>query len=359
MSSWKSRKISINLGLLTLCIFISSLSFCQKEVDTKTLGQVSDLFRTNTILPVQMSYSNRKLRKSTNDSTYININITYVAETDVLMTFPVEVRARGNFRREHCYFVPVKIKIKRDISKGTLFEGNKKLKLVLPCFKDKNANDDIIKEFLAYKLYETISPYHFNTRLLSLTLNEEKGKKTLEHKIKAFFIEDIEQLEERFGANEVKRNVHPLQQDALNSIRNAFFQFMIGNTDYSARHRHNQKILFVNGFSIPIPYDFDQSGLCNTSYSVVSQIGDSKLPIDEVTTRLYRGFKRPDADMQSVRNEFLDNKSKMIAIMENYKIYFKNPKKYEYAKDYILEFFNILQKSAIFKSKILDSAREE
>lgn len=350
-------KIQTNLGLLVLGVFISISCFSQKEEKSKKLGKVSKLFRTSTILPVHMSYSNRELKKLTNDSTYINIDFTYLEDSDALRTLPVRVRARGNFRRKNCYFSPVKMKIKKDNAKGTLFKGNKELKLVLPCLKENNTNDNVIKELLAYKLYETVSPYHFKTRLLDLTLKEQKGKKIQEHKIKAFFIEDIDELEDRFWGKKLKRNVHPLQQDSLNSVRNAFFQYMIGNTDFSTGYQHNQKILFLNGSSIPIPYDFDMSGLCNTSYSVVSQIDGLVLPLEKVTDRLYRGFKRSDATMQSIRNEFLENQSKMIAILEDHRAYFENAKEYEKCKKYILEFFILIQAPNTFKSEILDRRR--
>ena len=346
-----------NLGLLTLCIFISFSSFCQKKDDSKKLGKVSKLFRTSTILSVQMAYSNRDLKKMTNDSTYATINLTYLEATDTLITLPVRVRARGGNRRKTCYFSPIKMRIAKANAKGTLFKGNTELKLVLPCYQGSSSNDYIIKEFLAYKLYETVSPYHFKTRLLDLTLHEQKGKKIIEHNLKAFFIEDIEELEDRFGGNAYKRNVHPLQQDSMASTRNAFFQYMIGNTDFSTGYRHNQKSLFLNGRLITIPYDFDSSGLCNTHYAVVSQIGDSQLPIDKVTDRLYRGFKRSNATMLAIRNEFLENKSNMIAILKNHKQYFENPKEYENAKNYILSYFRIIENPVKFKSEILDRGR--
>lgn len=350
-------KIQTNIRLLILCVFISISCFCQKEGNDKKLGKVSKLFRTSTVLPVQLSYSNRDLKKLTNDSTYINIDLTYLEDNDTLRTLPVRVRARGNFRRKNCYFSPVKMRIKKDDAKGTLFKGNKELKLVLPCLKESNTNDYVIKELLAYKLYEAVSPYHFKTRLIDLTLNEQKGKKIEEHKIKGFFIEDIDELEDRFGGNAYKRNVHPLQQDSLSSIRNAFFQYMIGNTDFSTGYQHNQKILFLNGFYIPIPYDFDMSGLCNTNYSVVSQIDGLVLPLENVTDRLYRGFKRSDATMQTIRNEFLENQPKMIAILEDHRGYFEKPDEYEKSKKYILEFFSLIQAPESFKSEILDRTR--
>ena len=350
-------RIQTNLGLLTICIFISFSSFCQKKGDNKKLGKVSKLFRTTTILPVQMSYSNKDLKKMTNDSTYATINLTYLEATDTLITLPVRVRARGGNRRKTCYFSPVKMRIAKADAKGTVFKGNTELKLVLPCYKESSSNDYILKEFLAYKLYETVSPYHFKTRLVDLTLREQKGKKIIEHNLKAFFIEDIEELEDRFGGNAYKKNVHPLQQDSLVSTRNSFFQFMIGNTDFSTGYQHNQKIMFLDGRFVTIPYDFDSSGLCNTRYAVVSQIGEEKLAIEKVTDRLYRGFKRSDATMLAIRNEFLENKLKMIAAMENYRQHFEKPKEYENAKNYILGCMGIIENPVTFKSEILDRER--
>lgn len=351
-------KIQTNLKLLAICFFISLSCIAQNKDSTKKLGKVSKLFRTSKILPVQMEYSNRDLKKLTNDSTYIDVNLTFM-DADTLGSLPVRVRARGNYRRNNCYFSPVKMRIKKDDAKKTLFKGNKELKLVLPCLKEKNANDGVIKELLAYKLYEVVSPYHFKTRLLDFTLSESKGKKIQEHRIKAFFIEDMDELEDRFGGITMKRNVHPLQQDSLNSIRNAFFQYMIGNTDFSTGYQHNQKLLFLNGFAIPIPYDFDMSGLCDTIYSVVSQIDGLVLPLESVTDRLYRGFKRSDTTMFSIRDEFLQNKPNMMAILEDHKTYFENPGEYEKCKKYILGFFDILADPDRFKSEILDIRRDK
>ena len=76
----------------------------------------------------------------------------------------LRLRARGNFRRNTCYFPPIKMKIKKDQTEGTVFEGNKTMKLVLPCKLEAENNDNILQEFIAYKIYEMISPFHFKTK---------------------------------------------------------------------------------------------------------------------------------------------------------------------------------------------------
>ena len=152
------------------------------------------------------------------------------------------------------------MKIKKSSSKETLFEGNKKLKLVLPCKLESDLNDNIIKEYLAYKIYEVVSPYHFKTRELDIEFEEPKGKKTKVYQLKGFLIEDDKKVAKRFDGKVFERYTHPLAMDATTSVQNTFFQYMIGNTDFSVAYQHNGKLLFVNKKIMPLPYDFDMSG---------------------------------------------------------------------------------------------------
>ncbi|MCK5443508.1 MAG: hypothetical protein KAJ23_16605 [Maribacter sp.] len=341
-----------------LYYFLCTLSsFSQQNIEDKKIGKVSKLFSSDTVLHVKMNYANKVIRKSTNDSTYLKIDLEYQIGSDAWKTLPVKVRSRGNNRLKNCYFVPLKLKIKKDEAKGTLFKGNKKLKLVLPCLLQKEGDDYLLKELLAYKLYELISPFHFKTRLLDITLTEPKGKKIRTHKMKGIFIEDIKKVADRNGGKVLKRNVHPMQQNELSSVQNALFQYMIGNTDFSTAYQHNEKLVFVDKAARPVPYDFDMSGLCNTSYSVVSQIAGEELPIKYVTQRMYRGFKRDDEVMMAVRNQFLENKTKMLAIIDAYKDHFVNPKEYQRCTAYIEGFFNILSNESKFKKEIINRAR--
>ena len=103
------------------------------------------------------------MKKKTTDSTYIETDLNFFQE-DKWNTIHVSLRARGNFRRAKCYFPPIKMKIKKSQTKNTVFNGNKSLKLVLPCKIENENNDNILQEYIAYKIYEIISPYHFKTR---------------------------------------------------------------------------------------------------------------------------------------------------------------------------------------------------
>ena len=139
------------LKLLHILFFgIICLNPVLSQVDTiqSTLKKPAKLFRSQEPLPIKISYSNKSLKKETNDSTYMKTNLSYMEKDKSWKSLEIEIRARGNFRKNNCYFTPVKISIEKDNAKKTLFKGNKKLKLVLPCKTDKFAHDFILKEYI-------------------------------------------------------------------------------------------------------------------------------------------------------------------------------------------------------------------
>lgn len=350
------KKQVIYLFLFT-CISFIEFTFSQEQAGQALENQLTQLFLNDDPLLLKLNYSNKILRKETNDSTYIVSEMDYMAQDESWKTMQVKIRARGNYRRENCYFPPVKMKIKKTLSKGTLFEGNKKLKLVLPCVLQKDFNDKVIKEYMAYKLYEIVSPYHFNTRLLKIDFTEEKKQKVKTYDLYGFFIEDIDVVSKRSNAKQIKRSIHPMEQEDLNSVRNDFFQYMIGNTDYSSAYRHNEKLLFIDGEIIPVPYDFDMSGLVDASYAVVSQVQGEELSITDVTQRLYRGFKRNESVYQQVRQEFLKNKTQMLTVVSDLESRFSDSDEYNAARKFIIEFFDILANDNTFRKNISNVAR--
>ena len=270
----------------------------------------------------------------------------------------MSLRVRGNFRLKNCYFPPLKIKLKKSLSKNTIFEGNKSLKLVLPCLQQKDNNDNVIKEYLAYKLFELVSPYHFKTRLVTINLEEEKGKKIRSHKFKGFLIEDDNTVAKRLNGKVYGNFSHPLGQEPKACVRHALFQYMIGNTDFSQAHRHNVKLMFIDLKMIPIPYDFDMAGLVNTSYATVAEILEEKKGITDVTQRIYRGFERDAIVFTEVRQEFIALKSEMMSLFDTHAFLFDNPKEFEQAKDFLSSFFEILEDDNKFTREIIDKVRK-
>ena len=132
---------------------------------------------------------------------------------------------------------------------------------------------------------------------------------------------------------------------------------MIGNTDYSITYRHNEKLFYLDDKIVPIPYDFDMSGLVNARYAVVSAINNKNLPITKVTDRLYRGFDRDDKILQQIRIEFLNLEPDIYALMDRYQNYFRHPKEFKECKSYIEDFYKIIKDDKKFENRILKKER--
>lgn len=347
----------LTIVFLTLVLILGNKVFGQASKSLDKDESTTKLFKNRDMLEVKLSYLNKDIKKETNDSTYLETDIYYKTNDGDWKNFGVQLRGRGNFRRENCYFPPIKMKISKSERKGTVFKGNKKLKLVLPCSSHKGNNDYIVKEYMAYRLYEKISPYHFNTRLIDISFEEKKGKNPKNYRLKGFLIEDIKKVAKRYDAKIVKANIHPLNHENITSVQNAFFQFMIGNTDFSTANSHNVKLLYVGNKTLPVPYDFDMSGLVNASYAHVASINNVSLPIKSVTERLYRGFERDPIIIQQVRMQFQDNKTEMLNVMDEIKPYFDNMGSFNEAKVFILDFFEIMNNDERFEKEIISHLR--
>ena len=331
--------------------FSALILFC--GVASAQIVQKSDsLFNNQDILKIKLSYSNAEMRMDTDDTTFIKVNLEYNNDNK-WESLNVNLRARGNFRRSKCYFPPIKMRIKKSSAKGTLFEGNKNLKLVMPCLLRKEKNDNILQEFIAYKFYEKISPYYFKTRLVDIEFTEIKKKKTEVHKLIGFLIEDDKRVADRFEGKSFERYIHPKAMDDMTSVQNSIFQFMIGNTDFSVAYQHNGKLLYANKKIHPLPYDFDLCGLVDASYAIVN----STLGISSVRDRKYRGFKRDESLLEKVRDQILSKKNEFYQIVDNQKSKFEIPSEFESTNEFLTSFFDIIEDDKSFKKEVLQMMR--
>lgn len=332
--------------IIVLILFICSITYAQKPLSSDLL------YAYQTPMKIKLNYSNKNMKKKTTDSTYIETDLNFFQE-DKWNTIPVSLRARGNFRRAKCYFPPIKMKIKKSQTKNTVFNGNKSLKLVLPCKIENENNDNILQEYIAYKIYEIISPYHFKTRRVDVDFTEPKGKKSKSYQLKGFLIEDDSRLAKRFDGRVVEQFIHPMAMGGLTSVRHAFFQYLIGNTDFSVSFQHNGKLLYTNKEFLPLPYDFDMTGWVDPSYG----FGNPTLGLSSLSERVYRGFKRDNELMNTVRTQFIDSKAEIVKLVSSYKEEFDNASEFDKMFGFMQEFFETIEDEGEFQKSILDKAR--
>jgi hypothetical protein len=345
--------------LFLLCIVSCGPRLYPQGSAEKGSGVDSEqFFSDQTPLSISLKASVKSLKRDTNDSTYLEGNLRFSPEEGTSDSIDLRVRARGNFRKTQCYFAPLTLKFRKSDIEGTLFEGNKELKLVLPCQIGSSSDDLVLKEFLAYKLYEIFSPYHYQSRLVYMDFTEVKGKRDRQHDLLGILLEDHGTLAKRMDGKRVKRNMPPQMQDAEASIQNNMFQYAIGNTDFSIRRQHNQKLYYIQGKYLSIPYDFDMCGLVNAPYATVSNTQTLDCEPFDVTERCYKGYARDTALVQQVRRQFLEARPRAMQTLKSLEPYFKDDQQYKVAENYLESFFEILANDRKFEREILMGMRQ-
>lgn len=312
--------------------------------------QSNTLFSEKDPLEVELVTSLNELRNSKSDTVFFSTILKYKTENGEWDSLQVELRARGNTRRKICHFPPIRIKIKKSASKNTLFAEDKSLKLVLPCQIANSFNGMVVKEYMCYKFYESVTPYHFQTRLVNLTLTDAKDRKSKSHNLIAFIIEDDDKVAKRFQYKiSDAKIIRPNVINDTSAVRQDIFAFMIGNTDWSNTGQHNVKVMADKSKNHnPLPYDFDMAGFVSAPYAVPYDY----LPIKTVQERLYRGLCRDPELIEYVRKQYIHLEPEFTETMGQYEK-FLSTSDYRTARNFLNGFFEIIKNDKMFKEQIL------
>ena len=267
----------------------------------------------------------------------------------------VKLKTRGHFRKDpaHCNFPPLCVNFKESEVGGTIFEGQNKLKLVTHC-KNKSLKYDqyLLKEYLAYRMYNVLTEKSYRVRLAEITyIDENDHFKTITRH--GFFIEETKDMAKRNGFIHIRdnkisqRSLDFFYQDLL-----TIFQYMIGNTDWSVPARHNIKLIQEKPYlrPVPVPYDFDWSGFVNPVYAKPSE----KLGIQTVEERLFRGYSKDIEDYNQIFDLFLQKKQEIFGLLDECPLDEKN---YEIAENYIHDFYSIISNEKRAMTEFVVKAR--
>ena len=182
--------------------------------------------------------------------------------------YKLEVRTRGKFRRRKCEIPPIKFKFLKEELQTQQLDTFNEIKLVLPCSAEPASEDLLIREYLAYRMFESLTPISARARLVRLELKNSKKKRP--QKMLAMLVEHEEEIAARFQAVPVqewglKADRFQTEQVALMIL----FQYMIGNTDWDLEACRNVLALKPHDSDkmLAIPFDFDFSGLVSAPYA--------------------------------------------------------------------------------------------
>ena len=210
---------------------------------------------------------------------------------------PIRLSARGLSRRTGgiCDFPPLRVEFTQPPAATSLFAGQRRLKLVTHCKSSAGHQQHVLLEYSAYLLLNQLTPLSHRVRLATVDYADANGKPMISRA--GFFIEDLDDLARRNGLSEARvgDRISAAQLDPAGAARTALFMYMVGNLDWSMRAGpagegccHNSRLLTGGPALMPVPYDFDYSGLVDAPYAIPPQ----QIRVRNVRQRHYMGYCR-------------------------------------------------------------------
>ncbi len=310
MLNWKMIKPNQALFLVAwLFILPCHHAKAQKE------DWPDSLFDYNHPFNITVSYDFNVFNKMKDDKEYMPAKISYFLPDSTYIERSIRIRPRGISRRDMCTHPPLKIEFPDSLYGVKHFNKWGKMKLVSICQQSANYDQYIIKEYLIYKAYEKLTDISFKTYLVNITFIDTGSKKS--YTSPGFFLEDIDHLAKRMKGKEIETNgLKPTAFDTATFDLMALFQYMIGNTDWNVSNLHNIKLISIDNKKwpkpIPVPYDFDYSGVVNAMYAV------NEIPgLDNVRDRYYMGICRTEKYYMPVIKLFREKKQEIYDVFTN------------------------------------------
>lgn len=291
----------------------------------------------------------KKIEKTKKEKLYMPCELQTQSFSGDSISILAQVRTRGHMRLEMCSFPPLKLKIdKSELTKYDLAPLDE-MDIVHRCHDGIVYNQCLLREYLAYKIWEEISPYHFKTQLVRMHYLNPDGSSAHESNY-AFLVENSEEVVDRLGGRRYKTPIiSKASLDKRVFLTVALFEFMIGNTDWYIPSRHNLDFVALPGHTllVTIPYDFDYSGLVGAPYAVAHE----KLKLPSVDVRYYQGWCHPEPEVDEALKNFLAQKEDILSLPRS--IEGLDEKSIKHAISYISEFYDIIENPKKLENQII------
>jgi hypothetical protein len=296
-----------------LVVFIATFHV---SADTPTLTNSEDsatvkepkvlygFFNSEELLEITLKFNLREfIRTRLDPEQKFDARLTVKNPDNTELSQDIKLSVRGKMRRKYCSFPPIMLKVRKPKQQEQVFaKGN--YKLVTHCSISGNFQNYILKEYLAYQLYNLVTPYSLKTRLVIVNYVDSLNPKRT-YREYGILIEDVDDLAARNNAIVIENpKISQAHMDNREMAKVAIFNYMIGNTDWSVAEQHNIKVLKIDTPTaqkgIPVTYDFDYSGFVKTSYSSPNV----SIPINHVTERYFLGGCYTDELFREVVSDF-------------------------------------------------------
>lgn len=235
-------------------------------------------------------------------------------------THAIQLSPRGitRLKRDVCQFPPLRVRFNSVPPPPSVFAGQSQLKLVTHCRSAASFQQHLLLEYAAYRLYNHLTPASFRARLATIDYVNDDNRPVATRL--GFFIEEIEDVAARNGGRRAAAGdrVATGALSPADAARVAWFEYMIGNRDWSTRAGppgegccHNSRLIApaAGRGLVPVPYDFDFSGLVNAPYAVTPD-GEGS-----VRERRYQGFCAHNSEALAVAAQLRAQRGPLLAVL--------------------------------------------
>ena len=310
----------LNLRKLLIILIFLAAAPVANAIET---GEPDPLFQDSSVIEITITAPMNPLLDKRPDDDYLPGRLAYTEADGSVVELEIGIRTRGNYRRQSrvCPFPPLRLNINRSQAKSSLFHKQDKLKLVAHCRDNSERYEqNVIKEYLAYRILNTLTDISYRVRLARVTYvdSEQKDEDRVQY---GFFIEHKSRLSKRLGLPAISTERLKVSDLAgPYSDLTSLFQFMIANTDFSPVAGaegedccHNSTLFGHEGEPVyAIPYDFDMSGFVDAPYAEPNP----RFRIKRVTQRLYRGRCAYNDYLPDSLQKFQDNREAIYGLIE-------------------------------------------
>ena len=342
------NQIKAGILLLFLVLGAGSQLFGQADLDS--------LFKSDDLLPIELHADFKAILDTRwsvdsvrgGETEYYEAKVIYGDEGSQV-EIPLRIKARGQFRRnpQYCKFPPLMLNFKKKEVENTLFDNQDKIKMVTFC----QDQPEVIKEYVIYKMYNLITDWSFNVRLVNvLYIDTDKNKKMYE-KI-GFLIEEDKNVAKRHDSKIVAKHHFPFDLNPDNEAKLSMFQFMIGNPDWFYTTGQNTDIMHPKDTTlapVAVPYDFDFSEFVNAAYTKPAGVPDEYL----AKKQIFKGMCLSNEKLTEIIEYYNKMKPQFMEVINSNEYLAKFSKK-ECVK-YLEGFYTIINTHDLLQTEVLDT----
>ena len=318
------KRLVISLTGIIAAMFLSN-------PEAVAANEGKPLFAAHEVIEARVEAPLKTLMKTRPEEEYLDGSFIYLDDDGSEHGFDLKLQTRGRYRRQKstCNFPPVRLNFRKGQVKGSLFDGQDKLKLVTHCQNRRTKYEQLVlREYLAYRILQVLTDASFSARLMHITWIDTEGAAPLVRY--GFVIEDDDDIADRMGLEKLESDglsyaeLEPRQANLVN-----VFEYLIGNTDFSLirgpanDHCCHNAVPFAGADGVlAVPYDFDFSGLVDAPYAEPNP----RFKIRNVRTRIYRGRCSNNVILSQTLTHLQERKQEIYGIVDGLAFDKKNRK---------------------------------